>query len=87
MKALVVFSILLLGCNTDTPIKYETCDFDGSNCKVFARFDDFESCQKHRTISNSLCDRVSEPGKIICKTCEGASEGCSTVPGRSQCTR
>jgi len=43
---------------TSTPVRYEVCDATGGNCRVLARFHDFYSCHKHRTLSNSLCDWV-----------------------------
>lgn len=72
---------------TSTPVRYEVCDGAGANCRVFARFRDFDSCHKHRTLNNSLCDWISRPGTFTCDTCPGYPEGCSHPAATSRCTK
>lgn len=67
------------------PVKYEGCDLFGKNCEVQAKFEDFRNCQNYRMYSNSLCDRVSRPGYVICKVCPGP-RGCSQM-STSRCTK
>ena len=55
----------------DTPIRYIVCSAGDKNCFVVARFKDFETCESYKQISGSLCDRISTPGQIICKTDPG----------------
>lgn len=78
----------LTSCSPDpTPFKFEMCDIQEKHCSIKAEFNNFESCDKYRRFSNSLCDWVTTPGRVICETCSGASEGCSQSPGTSRCTQ
>jgi hypothetical protein len=48
------------------PIKFETCDGQGSDCKVTARFSDFHGCEFYKKYSDALCDSITEPGFAKC---------------------
>lgn len=73
-----VTGILLSGCGNDkntnspqaatgeTPIRYVLCGNGDKFCFVSARFKDMESCESHKEWSISRCDKVSQPGMIIC---------------------
>lgn len=68
----IVFLVIVCGIlawkqlKTYDWVTYEICELNYKNCKPFAMFDDFDSCQDHLEISNSGCNRVSDPTKIIC---------------------
>ncbi len=80
--------VALTACGgASTPVKFEACDASGKRCVVEARFDSFEACQKHRTFVNALCDSVSDPGTIVCRTCPGQAEGCTIAPVQTRCTK
>jgi len=50
----------------DTPVRYIICSVGGTGCFVAARFKDLDGCEQHKEWADSLCDRLSNPGKIIC---------------------
>jgi len=74
-KLIVGLAILLAGCGEDkfvdrvasaegdTKVKYVICS--DAQCFVAARFNDLESCERHKEWSGMLCTR-SEPGTMIC---------------------
>jgi hypothetical protein len=76
-KSLIIMVIALLGCggHSDSPetakgetkIRYVICRAGGTDCFVAARFKDMDSCESHKQLDEMLCDRRSDPGKIICK--------------------
>jgi len=55
------------GAKGDTPIRYVICGGLETNCFVAARFKDFDSCGSHKQWSEMLCDRLSNPGTMVCK--------------------
>jgi hypothetical protein len=52
----------------DLPVKYLSCDGDGKDCNLVARFKDMSSCESHNKMSSWYCDTVSKPGKAHCDT-------------------
>ena len=51
----------------ETPVRYIICSVGDQNCFVAARFNDLDSCNNHKNLSEMLCDRLSEPGTVTCK--------------------
>lgn len=49
-----------------TPVRYVICASSAGDCHVFARFDDIDSCERHKELSAAYCDRVTTPGRVIC---------------------
>ena len=70
-----ITALALVGCSGerggpstatgDTPVRYVICSDGERDCFVVARFDTFESCESHKEISISLCDR-RVPDRIVC---------------------
>jgi hypothetical protein len=50
-----------------TPVKLVICGHGETSCFVAARFDNLDSCQRHKKWAEMLCDSVSTPGMMICK--------------------
>lgn len=50
----------------DTPVKYVIRSTGGAGCFIAARFKDLDGCESHKEWADSLCDRRSTPGKMIC---------------------
>lgn len=75
-------------CETALPVKYEICGtgvVDGNtDCRVHARFRDFDDCEWHRNLSLLLArDHQCEANgvQVVCR--QGMSLGLSTT----HCTR
>jgi hypothetical protein len=70
-----VAALLLAACGGDgpmkargtTPVRYVICAVGDVECRVVARFDNLESCERHREIDGLLCDRVSTPDVVTCR--------------------
>lgn len=63
-----------------TPVRYVVCKIGGTSCFVQARFRTLEDCESARQLLDAACDRVSEPGRIIC------DERLPSLSAESYCT-
>lgn len=59
------------GAKGETPIRYVVCSTGETNCFVAARFKNIESCERHKSWSEMLCDSRTQPGKMICEKDNG----------------
>ena len=56
------------GAKGDTPAKYVICSAGETNCFVAARFKDLDACERHKKWADMLCDSISTPGLMTCRT-------------------
>ena len=58
-----------------TSVKFIFCDnvLNIGKCKITARFESLESCERYKKFFTAPCDEVSQAGKIICDTNPGKS--------------
>ena len=52
----------------DTNVRHIICNVGDTDCFVSARFDSFASCEYYKKFSSMLCDSVSHPEQMLCKT-------------------
>ena len=76
---IAVAALLLCGCidsgssspldaTGETPVRYILCASGDRFCFVAARFKDLDGCESHKRWSEMLCDSLSKPGEMLCKT-------------------
>ena len=65
----------IAGAKGDTPVKYVICGAGESNCFVAARFDDFDSCERHKAWADMLCDTKSKVNEMVCRKDPGPNIG------------
>lgn len=56
------------GARGSTPVRYVLCSKASVDCVVQARFRSLEDCEDARAMLDAACDRVTQPGQIICNT-------------------
>jgi|SRR3989339_763352 len=81
VSLLLLSGFILSGCNlfeSKFPIKYHICAKGYKDCKVYAKFDNMDSCQRHARLSGWYCDS-RDPKNIICeeKESEAVDSYCS----------
>ena len=63
---LVLISLLLTSCGEKFNVEYQICDIQNKNCEIFVKFKSLDMCERYKKFSESYCDEVTVPGKIIC---------------------
>ena len=56
-----------LGATGDTDVRYVICAIGDTGCFVAARFNDLDSCNQYKQVSEMLCDRSKAPQVVTCK--------------------
>ena len=51
----------------ETPVRYVICAAGDTSCFVAARFNDLDSCNKHKDISGMICGRGDNSGTVTCR--------------------
>ena len=64
----LLFCLSLTSCGEGFNVEYQICDIQNKNCETFVRFKSLDMCERYKTFSESYCDKVSVPGKMICDT-------------------
>lgn len=57
---------LAAGCEK-TPVRYYVCDQDFKDCRLVARFDDMDSCERYNDMNSWFCNLKTHPGYAVCK--------------------
>lgn len=76
---LILVSLLLTSCGDGFNVEYQICDIQYKNCQTFVKFKTLDSCERYKIYSESYCDSVTTPGKMICDTSKKYDERFTSV--------
>ena len=77
--SLILISLLLTSCSDGFNVEFQICDIQYKNCQTHVKFKTLDSCERYKIYSQSYCDSISTPGKMICDTSKRYEERLTSI--------